>query len=613
MDILDSFVFVPLPDGRRLSARLLRPNGSEAVPAILEFAPYRALDMFRGVHDMTLPQWAAAGYAVLAVDIAGSGASDGVLRDEYLPSEIDDACAAIAWAAEQPWCTGNIGLSGFSWSAFTALRVAARKPPALKALVLGGVSEDGWRTDIHYLGGVPYTAQVDWAGVMQMFNALPPDPLQAREGWRELWLERLEANTPWILPWLTHPAHDDYWTNKAAPVTGDLPLLLYGGFADKYTAAALRIAEGWRGPLRAILGPWEHSLPHTASRGPRIGFPEEALRWWDRHLKGFDTGVGGDAPYRLWCGGASEGRWHALDRISNGAMTLGVNGETLGGEADVQWHMLSGHAPDDARLSADLCEDVPNAVALDMYRNAGARTALSDPLPSDLSLAPGASLHCEIDGGGYVIARLLDIAPDDTAMRMTTGALNVTTAGPAEIPFQAACWTVMAGHRIGLMLTANGWPTFWPKSGEIALRNIRLRLPLLPKDTVEPVLPPPPKLSRAGIGAPRWLEPAKEPIAFAAIPGAAAQESVSAYHRSGTDYLIASRFEVQLLPKDQAVAAKSYRVAFERPGWSIRIDTRLEVRSTPEAFAIRWTHMVEEGGKEVHCTDRQALVPRSIV
>ncbi|MBS0470065.1 MAG: CocE/NonD family hydrolase [Proteobacteria bacterium] len=615
MDILDSFVFVPLPDGRRLSARLLRPAVPGPVPAILEFAPYRTLDMFRGVHDMALPRWAAAGYAVLAIDIAGSGASSGVLRDEYLPGEIDDACAAIAWVAEQSWCNGAVGLSGFSWSAFTALRVAARKPAALKAMVLGGVSEDGWRTDIHYLGGALYTAQVDWAGVMQMFNALPPDPLQAGEGWRALWLERLEANRPWILPWLTNPAHDDYWTSKAAAVTGDVPLLLYGGFADKYTTSALRIAREWRGPLRTILGPWEHSLPHTASRGPRIGFPEEALRWWDRYLKGWNTGVEDDAPIRMWCGGPELGRWLALDRLADGAMTLCVNSDRLAKEPDALWHRLSHRALDNPVLGNDLYEDAPGAILLDAYRDAGALIALSEPLPGDVEFAPSASLSCECRGSGNLIARLIDIGPDGAATRVTTGALNVLSDGAVTIPLQAVAWTARAGHRIGLMLTASGWPTFWPKAGEISLRGIRLNLPLVPAQAGEATLRTPTKLPRGGMGIPRWLDPNGEAIAFAPMAGASVHNAGSAYHleATGTDYLTASRFEVQSLPMDQAVAAKSYRVAFERPGWSIRIDTRLEVRSTPEAFAIRWTHMAKEGGKEVHCTERQAFVPRSIV
>jgi putative CocE/NonD family hydrolase len=292
-------VKIPAAEGRVLSARLWRPEAPGRYPAILEFSPYRGWDLFRGLGEATFPGWAERGYVVIAVDIAGAGASTGLLHDEYLKSEIDDALAVMQWCEQQEWCDGAIGLTGGSWPGFTALRVSDRKPPALKAMVLGGVSEDGWHTDIHFLGGLPYCAQVDWSAVMQMFNALPPDPLQYGEGWREAWKARLESNRPWIETWLSHPDLDAFWKDKASTLSSSVPLLLYDGFADKYVASVLRIAERWRGPVRTILGPWEHMLPNLAGRKPRIDFVTEALRWWDRWLKGRETGVMDEAAAAL--------------------------------------------------------------------------------------------------------------------------------------------------------------------------------------------------------------------------------------------------------------------------------------------------------------------------
>ena len=133
--------------------------------------------------------------------------------------EIGDLLEAVEWVAKQAWCDGGVGLSGFSWAAFAALRASSKNAPALKAMVLGGVSEDGWRTDIHYLGGVPYTAQVDWAGVMLMFNALPPDPEQFAGDWRAEWKTRLVANETFIARWLSHPAHDGHWKTRGGDGT----------------------------------------------------------------------------------------------------------------------------------------------------------------------------------------------------------------------------------------------------------------------------------------------------------------------------------------------------------------------------------------------------------
>ncbi len=76
-----------------------------------------------------------AGHGVVAVrlDVRGTGDSEGLLEDEYLPREQEDAVAAIAWIAAQPWSNGRVGMMGKSWGGFSALQVAARRPPALGA------------------------------------------------------------------------------------------------------------------------------------------------------------------------------------------------------------------------------------------------------------------------------------------------------------------------------------------------------------------------------------------------------------------------------------------------------------------------------------------------
>ena len=61
----------------------------------------------------------------------------------------------IAWIAAQPWCTGAVGMMGISWGGFNSLQVAARRPPALKAIITACSSDDRYDNDVHYLGGVP--------------------------------------------------------------------------------------------------------------------------------------------------------------------------------------------------------------------------------------------------------------------------------------------------------------------------------------------------------------------------------------------------------------------------------------------------------------------------
>ena len=96
------------------------------VPAILEYLPYRKDDGTALADALQHPYFAGHGYASVRVDLRGTGDSDGLLLGEYLKQEQDDALEVLAWLAEQPWCTGDVGMIGYSWGGFNGLQVAAR-------------------------------------------------------------------------------------------------------------------------------------------------------------------------------------------------------------------------------------------------------------------------------------------------------------------------------------------------------------------------------------------------------------------------------------------------------------------------------------------------------
>ena len=50
-------------------------------------------------------------------------------------------------------CDGNVGMIGISWGGFNGLQLAARRPPALKAIVTCCSTVDRHADDIHYMGG----------------------------------------------------------------------------------------------------------------------------------------------------------------------------------------------------------------------------------------------------------------------------------------------------------------------------------------------------------------------------------------------------------------------------------------------------------------------------
>ena len=122
--------WIPMSDGCRLAAKIWLPDNAESdpVPALLEYIPYRGSD-WTAVGDSTRHAYFAGhGYASVRVDMRGSGNSEGVLLDEYLPQEQEDAVEVLAWLAAQPWCTGPRGC----WGSPGAASTRSRSPPAAR-------------------------------------------------------------------------------------------------------------------------------------------------------------------------------------------------------------------------------------------------------------------------------------------------------------------------------------------------------------------------------------------------------------------------------------------------------------------------------------------------
>ena len=182
--------FIPLPDGIQLAARAWLPTDAieYPVPAILEYIPYRKRDGTAIRDEQMHPYWAAFGYACVRVDMRGCGESDGLLLDEYLQQELEDAVEVIGWLAQQDWCSGKVGMMGKSWGGFNSLQVAALRPTELKAIITVCSTDDRYADDIHYRGGALLTENFSWASTMSCYMAKAPDPLLLPKTWREKWL-----------------------------------------------------------------------------------------------------------------------------------------------------------------------------------------------------------------------------------------------------------------------------------------------------------------------------------------------------------------------------------------------------------------------------------------
>ncbi|MSP84095.1 MAG: CocE/NonD family hydrolase [Alphaproteobacteria bacterium] len=494
-------VWIPMSDGVRLAARIWLPDDAERdpVPAILEYIPYRRRDRTRLGDDQTHPYWAGHGYACVRLDMRGSGDSEGITHDEYLKQEQDDAVEAIAWLASRPWCSGTVGMFGISWGGFNALQVAARRPPALKAIIPVAFTDDRYADDMHYMGGALLNDNLNWGSQFFAIMGEPPDPLVAGDTWRTQWQERLEAVVPYFETWLRHPFRDAFW--KHGSVCEDYgsitaATLAIGGWADGYSNAVFRVLAGLTCPRQAIVGPWGHVYPHLGIPGPAIDFLGEGLRWWDHWLKGRDTGIMREPMLRVFIQDSvpprthydeRPGRWASEDawpspRIE--ARRFALNHDGLAATPGAK-KALAIRSPQTAGLaSGDWCASGLDQFAPELpgdQREDDGKSLVFDsaPLTETLEILgpPTAELELASDVAvANLCVRLSDVAPDGAATRVSYGVLNLTHRDGHERPKRLVpgrrtkvrlvlndiAHRFAPGHRLRVAISTNYWPIVWP-------------------------------------------------------------------------------------------------------------------------------------------------------
>jgi putative CocE/NonD family hydrolase len=499
-----------MPDGCRLAARIWLPEDAERtpVPAILEYVPYRKNDGL-ALRDAPIHHYFAGhGYASVRVDIRGSGDSDGILADEYLPLEQEDGVEVIRWLGSRPWCSGSVGIIGKSWGGFNGLQIAAHNPPELKAVISVASTDDRYADDVHYMGGcVLAWAMLPWASTMLAYNGLPPDPAVVGEDWRATWRQRLEQTPPYINAWLAHQRRDEFW--RQGSVCEDYaaircPVYMVGGWTDSYRNAILRFLEAYPGPCKALIGPWGHDYPEDGAPGPAIGFLQEAVRWWDHWLKGADNGVMEEPKLRAWMPEAHRpaagylthpGRWLAADswpatdvrmrRFHIGAGTLRTGGSPAA-DGDVEQRIRGSEA-----AAGDLGQWGGHGDALEFPPDQRPEDGLSlsfdtGPLAETVEIlgVPVARLDLAADRPMALVAvRLCDVWPDGASTLITRGLKNLAHRAsdshpeplvPGEryrvdVALNAIGYQVPAGHRLRLAVSPTYWPWAWPAPERVTL------------------------------------------------------------------------------------------------------------------------------------------------
>jgi hypothetical protein len=249
-------------------------------------------------------------------------------------------------------------------------------------------------------------------------------------------------------------------------------------------------------PTKALVGPWAHKYPHFALPGPQIGFLQECLRFWDKWLKGVETGVMDEPALRAYIQdpvgpatsyGERPGRWVAEEswpsqRISAETWTLAPGRLAGPGETPAE-AALSIRSPQTVGLHAGKwcaygieAADLPG----DQREEAGGSLVFdSEPLTEPLEIlgAPVLNLVVASDkANAFVAATLSEVLPDGSATRVSYGILNLTHRNGHEdlrplesgrrydvrVQLNECGQRFGVGSRVRLALSTSYWPIVWP-------------------------------------------------------------------------------------------------------------------------------------------------------
>ena len=527
-------VWIPMKDGVRLAATLYMPDGAkpgEKFPALLDYLPYRKDDSTAAGDYPKNAYFARRGYVGARVDIRGFGASEGRPTDrEYSEQEQRDGEQVIHWLATQPWSNGKVGMYGISWGGFNALQMAMRNPPELKAIIAIDATEELFHDDIHYIDGMVHVDEFE----------LNMDMAPGITGAADYTLDekvlgpRFEA-APWSLEYFRHQRDGRFWRSAVRPLSEiKVPCFVIGGLADGYRDSIPRMLEQVKAPVRALVGPWNHSFPNNADFGPRIEWREDAVRWWDYWLKGRDTGVLQDPKLviflRHWFPPdpnleSVPGEWRAEEGwpprdLKQSTLYLQPNHTLAASASSSEVHRLK-YIPSIGVEAGfwwgELLSDQRPVDAFSLVYD-------SAPLQEDLAIIgrPHALLQASADAPlANWFARLSDVAPDGQVTQITGAGLSgaqrdsMTDPKPLEpgkvnaldVEMHLTTWIFPKGHRVRLSVSNALWPmvlsTPYPMTTALQLGGndgSRVVLPVVPvRGKPADVSPPQPEEQRADL------------------------------------------------------------------------------------------------------------------
>jgi len=334
-----------------LFATVIR-HGNAPKPTILVATPYR-----REIMMMLYLPLLTHDYQLMAIDIRGTGSSEGQWVSFGPEEHLDIAYVIDEWIPTQPWSDGKIGMIGPSYMAIIQMLVSGQidqtadgTPIHLKALFPFVSMSDAYRDIVMHGGNVDLEFIPMWLGMVDILGLLPPmlslgeqtpfqpslDDLAESAAIWEDHLQGAAVSLGWIMDY-NNAAKTDfyeskspmiYWPQKpaggwnlanysylpAGTIPSKLPVFLTGGWFDIFTRGTLNnyqygLKNHSVGNKALLVGPWYH-LDGSLGLGVNgLITGDITARWFDWKIKGVNDPFMVNFPTVLYIEG--EKRWRA--------------------------------------------------------------------------------------------------------------------------------------------------------------------------------------------------------------------------------------------------------------------------------------------------------------
>ena len=640
--------WLTMADGIRLSARIWLPDGpgEPPAPAVFEYIPYRKRDSYREHDNYWGQTLASRGIAYARIDVRGSGDSEGVMVDEYTEDELRDGLSCIDWLSRQPWSNGAVGMRGISWGGINTLHIAARNPPALKAIMPMNCTENRYTDDAHYVGGALGHTNFQWGTLFKTVMAGPPDPAISGPDWETKWRARLEATPDIMRAWVSHQQLDEYWHRGViAAAAIKIPTYLVSGWQDTYTKPVLRLFGNLSGVRKCLIGPWGHTYP-WAAQPQGLDWATEEIRWWEHWLRDVDTGIMEEPIFRAYMNYAPAaqqipnpipGRWIAEVAWPRHAtpLTLHLNesGRLATNPGPAHRLVHSGGAivgltkPEWLdRPSVEQSPDDAKSLVFD-----------TTPFDRDIEILGQPKLHVRVQSTqpvAQLAVRLTEVTPAGESWLVSSGLLNLTHRQQGEAPsaltpghdYDVTIDLFPIAHRfkrsshLRIALSEGLWPMVWPAPRPANLTftlglHSRLELPVREPEVVpapfaisEVLQPPAP-----GAARPQTMIAAVEPGRYLIENNSAPNERTSA--DTGSVLSRESWETSEIREGDYSSCVWSQRVVahWKRVDWDCSVEAGYELRADAAEFHLVETLVARSAGKTIFEHRRSADIPRELV